>query len=59
MDAVGFSQQRTSLEESEALKKDVKLNVKDRMLIQLLIQDSRTSISELSKKLGVSKPAIT
>ncbi|MBU0978005.1 MAG: winged helix-turn-helix transcriptional regulator, partial [Nanoarchaeota archaeon] len=50
---------RFLIKESEARKKEVKLNVKDRKLIQLLVQDSRMGVSELAKKLQISKSAIT
>jgi DNA-binding Lrp family transcriptional regulator len=43
----------------EAIKKDVKLSVKDRKLIQLLVQDGRMPVSTLAKKLGISRPAVT
>lgn len=35
-----------------------KLTVKDRKLVQLLVQNGRSSISELAKRVGISKPAI-
>ncbi|MFH1802059.1 MAG: winged helix-turn-helix transcriptional regulator [archaeon] len=50
---------RFLIKESEARKKEVKLNVKDRKLIQLLVQNSRMGVSELAKRLQISKSAIT
>ena len=44
--------------ETYAQKSNVKLSVKDRKLIQLLIQNGRATVSELAKNVGVSKPAI-
>src|SRR3989338_623267 len=49
---------RFILKEIEAGNEKVKISVKDKKLIQLLIQDGRASISELSKKIGISKPAV-
>jgi len=49
---------RFMLKESYAEKRYTKLSVKDKKLIQLLIQDSRATISELAKKVGISKSAI-
>src|SRR3989344_1321230 len=43
---------------SHAKKSSIKLSIKDRKLIQLLFQNARTPITQLSKKVGVSKPAI-
>jgi len=39
-------------------KEKEKLSVRDKKLIQLLIQNARAPISELAKKIGISKPAI-
>jgi len=49
---------RFLLKESYAEKKRIKLSVKDKKLIQLLIQDGRASVSELAKKVGISKSAV-
>ncbi|MBI2043712.1 Lrp/AsnC family transcriptional regulator [Candidatus Pacearchaeota archaeon] len=50
---------RFLIRETESGKEKVKLSVKDKKLLQLLIQDSRMSITQLAKKIGISKPAIT
>lgn len=50
---------RFLIKETEAQKKEIRLNVKDKKLLQLLIQNSRASVSELAKKLEISKPAVT
>jgi|GEM_PF-5195412 len=49
---------RFLLKESYAEKRRVKLSVKDKKLVQLLIQDGRASVSELAKKVGISKSAV-
>lgn len=43
----------------DAVKTPAKLTKRDKKLIQLLIQNGRTSISELATKIKISKPAIT
>jgi len=50
---------RFLISETESGKEKAKLSVKDKKLLQLLIQDSRMSVTQLAKKTGVSKPAIT
>ena len=49
---------RFSIKESVARKNLAKLSVKDKKLIQLLIQDSRMPITQLAKKIGISKSAV-
>lgn len=49
---------RFSIKETIAKKDLAKLSVKDKKLIQLLIQDSRASVTQLAKKVGISKSAI-
>ncbi len=50
---------RFLIKETESGREKVKLSVKDKKLLQLLIQDSRMSVTQLAKKVGISKPAIT
>jgi DNA-binding Lrp family transcriptional regulator len=50
---------RFLIKEVEASKKQANLSKRDKKLIQLLIQDGRIPISELAKKLRISRPAIT
>ncbi|PIO08680.1 hypothetical protein COU59_00635 [Candidatus Pacearchaeota archaeon CG10_big_fil_rev_8_21_14_0_10_34_12] len=45
-------------EETIAEKRLVKLSVKDKKLIQLLIQNTRMPVTQLAKKVGISKSAI-
>lgn len=47
------------IRETESGKGRVKLSVKDKKLLQLLLQDSRMSVTQLAKKVGISKPAVT
>ena len=47
------------IKETESGREKVKLSVKDKKLLQLLIQDSRMSVTQLAKKVGISKPAVT
>ncbi|MBI4117019.1 winged helix-turn-helix transcriptional regulator [Candidatus Pacearchaeota archaeon] len=49
---------RFSIKETVAKKNLAKLSVKDKKLIQLMIQDSRMPVTQLAKKVGVSKSAI-
>ena len=49
---------RFLIKETESGKEKVKLSVKDKKLLQLLIQDSRMSVTQLAKKVGISKSAI-
>ena len=49
---------RFSIKESVARKNLAKLSVKDKKLLQLLIQDSRMSVTQLAKKVGISKSAV-
>ena len=49
---------RFLIKETESGKEKVKLSVKDKKLLQLLIQDSRASITQLAKKVGISKSAV-
>ncbi len=50
---------RFLIKEIEAQKKTIKLSVKDKKLIQLLIQDGRAPVSELARKIQISKSAVT
>lgn len=50
---------RFLIKKSDAEKNQIKLSVKDKKLIQLLVQDGRMSVSELAKKIQISKPAVT
>ena len=47
-----------SIKESVARKDLAKLSVKDKKLLQLLIQDARMSVTQLAKRVGISKSAI-
>jgi|ETNmetMinimDraft_2_1059921.scaffolds.fasta_scaffold05387_3 Lrp/AsnC family transcriptional regulator for asnA, asnC and gidA len=49
---------RFLIKEAYAKKVSEKLSVKDKKLIQLLIQDARTPITQLAKKVGISKSAV-
>ena len=49
---------RFSIKESIARKDLAKLSVKDKKLLQLLIQNSRMPVTQFAKKVGISKPAI-
>ncbi len=49
---------RFLLKELYAERQHIKLNVKDKKLLQLLLQNSRTPISQLAKKIGISKSAV-
>jgi len=46
------------LKEIQAGARETKLSVKDKKLLQLLIQNGRASVSHLAKNVGISKPAI-
>ena len=47
-----------SVRETTAKKSHIKLSVKDKKLIQLLLQNARIPITQLAKKVGISKSAI-